>query len=125
MTSMHEVCIDDHRGVRLVPTRGLRIATYNVYGVVGVDGKFTPERIAVVLAEIDAAIFALREVPLGGNAAPDVLAILQRMTGLHAVAGPTLDTPARRYSVRCRRAFRCVRSVRSTCRSGALNRAAR
>jgi len=89
MTLMHEV--------RMGTTRGLRIATYNVHGAVGVDGKFTPERIAAMLAEINADIFALQEVPLGGSAAPDVLAILRRMTGLHAVAGPTLDTPARRY----------------------------
>jgi hypothetical protein len=39
----------------------------------------------------------LQQVPIGDSTAPDALAILQRMTGLQAVADPTLDTPARRY----------------------------
>ncbi|SAL81808.1 endonuclease/exonuclease/phosphatase [Caballeronia terrestris] len=79
------------------PVRELKIATYNVHGAVGIDGQFAPERIGGVLAEIDADIFALQEVPLGGSSAPNVLDILQRMTGSNAVEGPTLDTPARRY----------------------------
>lgn len=75
----------------------MKIATYNLHGAVGTDGKFSPERIAAVLAEIDADIFALQEVPLGGSNGPDVLSVLQRETGLHAVEGPTLDTRERRY----------------------------
>ncbi|WP_231957835.1 endonuclease/exonuclease/phosphatase family protein [Paraburkholderia tropica] len=93
--------------------RELRIATYNVHGAVGIDGQFVPERIGEVLYEIDADIFALQEVPLGGANSPDVLATLQRMTGLNAVAGPTLDTHQRRYgnAVLTRYPVREVRSL--------------
>lgn len=38
-----------------------RIATYNVHKCVGLDGRFDPERIAGVIAEIDADIIALQE----------------------------------------------------------------
>jgi endonuclease/exonuclease/phosphatase family metal-dependent hydrolase len=79
------------------PRQALRIATFNLHGAVGIDGRFAPERIGEVLKEIDADIFALQEVPLGGAGSPDVLALLRSMTNLHAVEGPTLDTPARRY----------------------------
>jgi endonuclease/exonuclease/phosphatase family metal-dependent hydrolase len=103
MSSMHDASFE----------RELRIATYNLHGAVGTDGKFAPERIGEVLAEIDADIFALQEVPLGGAASPDVLDVLQRMTKLNAVAGPTLDTPARRYgnAVLTRFPVRAVRTL--------------
>ena len=40
----------------------IRIATYNIHKCVGLDRKFSPERIAEVLSEIDADIIALQEV---------------------------------------------------------------
>jgi endonuclease/exonuclease/phosphatase family metal-dependent hydrolase len=112
MTLMHDPGIDQPR-MTLTRERELRIATYNLHGAVGIDGSFAPERIGEVLAEIDADIFALQEVPLGGTGSPDVLAVLQRMTGLDAVAGPTLDTPARRYgnAVLTRYPVRAVRTL--------------
>ena len=112
MTLMHDPGIDQPR-MTLTRERELRIATYNLHGAVGIDGRFAPERIGEVLAEIDADIFALQEVPLGGTGSPDVLAVLQRMTGLDAVAGPTLDTPARRYgnAVLTRYPVRAVRTL--------------
>ena len=75
----------------------LRIATYNIHGAIGCDGVYMPRRIADVIAELDADIVALQEVPLGGRDAPDVLPILRDATGMLAIAGPTLDTPERRY----------------------------
>jgi endonuclease/exonuclease/phosphatase family metal-dependent hydrolase len=112
MTLMHDPGIDQPR-MTLTRERELRIATYNLHGAVGIDGRFAPERIGEVLAEIDADIFALQEVPLGGTGSPDVLGVLQRMTGLDAVAGPTLDTPARRYgnAVLTRYPVRAVRTL--------------
>jgi endonuclease/exonuclease/phosphatase family metal-dependent hydrolase len=112
MALMHDPGIDQPR-MTLTRERELRIATYNLHGAVGIDGRFAPERIGEVLAEIDADIFALQEVPLGGTGSPDVLAVLQRMTGLDAVAGPTLDTPARRYgnAVLTRYPVRAVRTL--------------
>jgi len=53
MTSMHEVRVEDMRGAKSTLSRGIRIATYNVHGAVGLDGKLAPERIAAMLAEID------------------------------------------------------------------------
>ena len=45
----------------------LTIATYNIHGAVGSDGRFAPARVARVLREINADIIALQEVPLGGS----------------------------------------------------------
>lgn len=76
--------------------RDLRIATYNIRGGFGIWHAAAAERIAAVLDELDADVIALREVPLGARGA-DVLAHLRAATGLHAVAGATIDTPERRY----------------------------
>ena len=73
------------------------MATYNIHGAVGTDGRLAPERIAGVLREIDADIIALQEVPLGGGGRASVLELLQQATGFHAVEGPTEDRPDRRY----------------------------
>jgi endonuclease/exonuclease/phosphatase family metal-dependent hydrolase len=78
-------------------SRVLRIATYNIHGAIGSDGVFMPRRIADVIAELDADIVALQEVPLGGRDAPDVLPMLHDAADMSAIAGPTLDTPGRRY----------------------------
>ncbi|HTK37470.1 MAG TPA: endonuclease/exonuclease/phosphatase family protein [Pyrinomonadaceae bacterium] len=40
----------------------IRIATYNIHKCVGLDRKFSPERIVDVLREIDADVIALQEV---------------------------------------------------------------
>ncbi|MEX3638989.1 endonuclease/exonuclease/phosphatase family protein [Paraburkholderia sp. BR14320] len=118
MTLMHEPGIERPR-ITLARERQLRIGTYNLHGAVGIDGKFAPERIGEVLAEIDADILALQEVPLGGASSPDVLAVLQRMTSLEAVSGPTLDTPARRFgnAVLTRYPVRAVRTLDLSFRS--------
>lgn len=42
--------------------RTLRIATYNVHRCRGLDGRTRPERIAAVLAAIDAHVIALQEI---------------------------------------------------------------
>lgn len=75
----------------------LTVATYNIHSAVGTDGKFNPQRIADVLREIDVDVIALQEVPMGGSKRGDVLALLQRETGFHAVEGVLQDTPQRRY----------------------------
>lgn len=73
------------------------IATYNIHGAVGCDGRFSPTRVADVLREMGADIIALQEVPLGGSKTPNVLAELQQATGFHAAEGPACDRPERRY----------------------------
>ena len=75
----------------------LTVATYNIHGAVGCDRKFSPERVADVLREINADIIALQEVPLGGTKTPDVLKILREETGFYAAEGPACDRPERRY----------------------------
>jgi endonuclease/exonuclease/phosphatase family metal-dependent hydrolase len=42
--------------------RSLRIVSYNVHSCIGTDGVFSPQRIAAVLADLDADIVALQEV---------------------------------------------------------------
>lgn len=46
----------------------IRIATYNIHKCVGIDRKFSPERIAEVLREVDADVIALQEVLCHSNA---------------------------------------------------------
>jgi endonuclease/exonuclease/phosphatase family metal-dependent hydrolase len=75
----------------------LTVATYNIHGAVGTDGRLAPQRIAEVLREIDADVIALQEVPLGGGGMPSVLTLLQQASGFHAVEGPTEDSAERRY----------------------------
>ncbi len=65
----------------------LTVATYNIHDAVGGDGRFAPERIAAVLAEIDADLFALQEVGAPRDGV-DTLARLRDATGFHAVPGP-------------------------------------
>jgi endonuclease/exonuclease/phosphatase family metal-dependent hydrolase len=91
----------------------LTIATYNIHGAVGCDGRFAPDRIAGVIKELDADIIALQEVPLGGSKAPNVLAELQAATGFQAAEGPACDTRERRYgnAVLSRYPILSVRSI--------------
>ena len=75
----------------------LTVATYNIHSAVGTDGRFDPRRVAGVLREIGADVVALQEVPLGDTRRENVLTVLQQATGYHAVEGPALDLPHRRY----------------------------
>ncbi len=68
----------------------LTIATYNIHGAVGTDGRFAPDRIARVVKETRADVVALQEVPLGGGRAPNVLEYLQSETGYRSAAGATI-----------------------------------
>jgi endonuclease/exonuclease/phosphatase family metal-dependent hydrolase len=75
----------------------LTVVTYNIHGAIGTDRRFSPKRIAAVLQEINADVIALQEVPLGGPAGIDVLALLRDATGFHAVEGPTEENAQHRY----------------------------
>lgn len=89
------------------------IATYNIHGAVGCDGRFAPERIAEVLREIDADIIALQEVPLGGLHFPNVLQILRQATGFFGAEAPTFEIRYRRYgnAVLSRYPFLATRAI--------------
>jgi endonuclease/exonuclease/phosphatase family metal-dependent hydrolase len=64
----------------------LRVATWNIHGAVGADGRYLPARVVGVLREIDADIVALQEVA-SEEAHTSFLADLERDTGYHVVAG--------------------------------------
>jgi endonuclease/exonuclease/phosphatase family metal-dependent hydrolase len=69
----------------------LRVATYNVHACVGTDGRHDPERIASVVAELEADIVALQEFTYPAGVAiesrmPVTLTMLDRY---ECVLGPT------------------------------------
>jgi endonuclease/exonuclease/phosphatase family metal-dependent hydrolase len=68
------------------PTKSLRVATWNIHGGIGSDGRYAPSRIVDVLHEIDADVVALQEVA-SEEEHSSFLADLERDTGYHVVAG--------------------------------------
>lgn len=72
-----------------------RLATYNAHDCIGRDGRYAPERIAGVVAGIDADIVALQEITL--DHAGDVLRCFSKVTGMHAVDGMLFDRGVGRY----------------------------
>jgi endonuclease/exonuclease/phosphatase family metal-dependent hydrolase len=76
------------RGERAAGT--LSIASYNVHGCVGVDGRWRPQRVARAIAELDADVVAVQEVHSNPSAPwGDELAQLARETDYECVHGPT------------------------------------
>lgn len=71
-------------------TAPLTLATYNVHGCVGADGRHDPGRVAAVLSELDADVVALQELAWQPDAALNLLHDLARRLGCHSIAGPTL-----------------------------------
>lgn len=77
-----------------VPPPDLRVATYNVHACVGTDGRHDPDRIAAVVAELNADIVALQEFTYPASVAiesrlPVTLTMLDRY---ECVLGPTRNT---------------------------------
>lgn len=68
----------------------LRVATYNVHRCYGRDRRFDPERIARVLAELDADVVALQELETKREHGLDLLERFARELGARAFAGPTV-----------------------------------
>lgn len=70
----------------------LRIATWNLHGCVGTDGRHDPARSRDVLAALDADFIGLQEVDArrAHPDAPDPLAYLAEALGMHPIAGPNL-----------------------------------
>ncbi|HEX6833210.1 MAG TPA: endonuclease/exonuclease/phosphatase family protein [Rudaea sp.] len=72
--------------------RALRIASYNVHGGVGMDRRFSPQRIARVLREIDADVVALQELR-SFDSGVNLLELLRDELHCNALAGPTMRLP--------------------------------
>jgi endonuclease/exonuclease/phosphatase family metal-dependent hydrolase len=70
----------------------LRIATWNVHGFVGRDGRRDPARVAAALAAVGADLIALQEVDARSrrDAEPHPLDLLSDSLGMTAEGGPTL-----------------------------------
>jgi len=67
----------------------IRLVSYNIHSGIGRDGWFSLARIRDVLAEIGADVIILQEIETRASGI-DMLAWLERETGLAPVAGPAL-----------------------------------
>ena len=67
----------------------LRLATWNIHGAIGRDGRHDIARILAVLHEVDADVVALQEVASLGLEV-GLLQAVQKELGLHVVTGRTL-----------------------------------
>ena len=76
----------------------LRVATYNVHACVGADGRHEPDRVAAVIAELEADIVALQEFTY-----PAGVAIETRMPVTLTLADPyeCILGPTRRHKHEC------------------------
>jgi endonuclease/exonuclease/phosphatase family metal-dependent hydrolase len=69
------------------------VASYNIHQCVGLDGRRDVMRIARVLSALDTQLIGLQEVgsDLQGGTKSSQMESLAHATGLHAIAGPTLE----------------------------------
>lgn len=74
----------------------LRLATWNIHSGVGRDGRRDPQRIAAVIGELDADVVALQEVE-SHHGDLEVLSLLAELSGMRALAGPTMLRPVGDY----------------------------
>lgn len=75
----------------------ISVATYNVHGCVGADGRFDPGRVLRVLRALDADVIALQELRWRPDEALHVLEDLARRMEYTALAGSTLMRPDGHY----------------------------
>ncbi len=75
-------------------SRSLRVATYNVHGCVGTDGRNDPDRVAMVIGELDADIVALQEFTYPASVALETRepVVLTLLDGYQCALGPTRHT---------------------------------
>ena len=72
----------------------LRIATYNVHGCIGTDGRHDPERVATVILELNADIVALQEFTYPASVALESRSpvVLTTLDTYECALGPTRQT---------------------------------
>lgn len=69
----------------------LAVATWNVHSCVGIDGKFSPDRVAEGMLSLDADVIGAQEIGWHhrGEQGLDQFRFLARATGYRAIEGPT------------------------------------
>ena len=67
----------------------IRIATYNIHKCRGMDARVRPQRIAAVIAALDADVIALQEVVRGKGEKDQLAAIAQELDGYEFCFGAT------------------------------------
>lgn len=75
----------------------MRVASYNVHGCVGADGRFDAARTMRVIGQLHSDVLGLQEVDSRAGQHADAFAALTRGTGLHAVAGPNIHADRGQY----------------------------
>src|ERR1700674_4341999 len=77
----------------------LRVLTYNIHHGEGTDGRVDLSRLAGVMKSVQPDIVALQEVDRGTerSGGVDQLAELERLTGMHAEFGKTMDYSGGRH----------------------------
>lgn len=73
----------------------MRVATYNVHDCIGRDGDFNPQRVAMVINELDVEMIALQEVTLDHGG--DLLRQFEVTTGMKAIDGTLFARGVGRY----------------------------
>ena len=68
----------------------LKLATYNVHRCFGTDGNFSPQRIKMVIKQLDADIVALQEVETFTDGGNNILEKFETELGFTAIPGPTM-----------------------------------
>jgi len=73
------------------PLSSIRVATYNVHACVGTDGRHDPDRVAAVIAELDADVVALQEFTYPASVALDTRTpvVLTTLDRYECALGPT------------------------------------
>src|SRR3982751_2694231 len=94
--------ISDARVIETEPMsddKRLRVATYNVHGCRGIDGRRSEQRIAEVIALLDVDVVGLQELDLNRqrSAGVDQAGIIAKELGWHRLFHPAMHIGEEHY----------------------------
>lgn len=78
-------------------TAPLKLATYNIHGSVGMDGRFDPDRTIAVINQLDADIIALQEVSTNHGDLQEWVNDFQTKTRMRVIPGMTMYRDTAHY----------------------------